>query len=72
LYQGSWDLPSETIYGHEGEGRVVGDGFCNGKSSNIGGEARSLCEMPPDGMVIYREGYLAVFEVIRNDDVLPC
>ena len=51
---------------------MVAVGFCDDKSSNVSGEAWSLCEVPPNGMVIYRQRYLAVFEVIGNDDVLPC
>jgi hypothetical protein len=50
---------------------VVVVGFGDDKFPYVGGQARSLCEVPPNGMVIYGDIYLAVFEVMRDDDVLP-
>ena len=51
---------------------MEGVGFFDDESSYVFGQARSLCEMPPDGMVIYGHNYFAIFEVMRNDDVFPC
>jgi hypothetical protein len=37
----------------------------------VGGETGPLCEVFPYVVVVDGEGYLAVFEVTGNDDVLP-
>ena len=47
-------------------------GVGDDQSSYVGGEARPLREVFPYPMVVNGQGYFAIFEVSRDDDVFPC